>query len=394
MRMLDENELTVASRMAGRLTGRNSPEDEVALEAWLQESEEHRRFYERVTDGAYLSVRLQAYEACSLEELRGRLMAAVGREARRRRFVRRIRSVAAVATVLLVVGSLLLWQTGRVEPMAVQEVVPGRQCAVLETADGRQMELTPGADLGGMVADGVVVANGQDGLSYRATDAEAAGMPEYNMVTVPKGGEYQLTLADGSRVWLNAASRLRYPVRFTGGKREVFLEGEAYFEVSRSEAPFEVHGGGQCVRVLGTEFNVMAYGNEGRVQTTLVNGKVQVAADDGRGGKPVVLLPGEQAELDKAKGTYTTRRVDVADYCGWRERLFVFGEEDLATMMRKLARWYDVEVEIESPGLQRIEFYGVIGRYEHISTILDMLKKMRKLDYRMEGRKVIIKEIR
>lgn len=91
---------------------------------------------------------------------------------------------------------------------------------------------------------------------------------------------------------------------------------------------------------------------------------------------------------------FTTRQVDVADYCGWRERLFVFGEEDLATMMRKLARWYDVEVEIESPDLQKMEFYGVIGRYEHISTILDMLKKTKKLDYQIAGRRVIIKEIR
>ena len=216
---------------------------------------------------------------------------------------------------------------------------------------------------------------------------------EYNTIIIPRGGEYRLTLADGTRVWLNSETRLRYPVVFTGERRDAYLEGEAYFEVTRTGKPFEVHCEGMAIRVLGTAFNVMAYRNEPVIQTTLVNGSVRVTSEM-QLGQPVVLTPGRQAEMNVRTGNIESREVSVESYVGWKDQLFVFDEENMVSMMRKLARWYDVDITIESPVLREKTFYGVIRKYENISKILDMLKKTQNVDYTIKGRNIVIKEIR
>ena len=147
------------------------------------------------------------------------------------------------------------------------------------------------------------------------------------------------------------------------------------------------------MRVLGTSFNVMAYRDEPKVQTTLVTGSVRVTLDE-QSGKTVLLTPGQQAELDKNNGDITMWVVNVENYTGWKDKLFIFDEEDLETMMRKLARWYDVDISIETPDLREKIFYGVIRKYENISKILDMLKKTQNIDYSIQGKKIVIKKAR
>ena len=240
--------------------------------------------------------------------------------------------------------------------------------------------------------EGTVVTNDSNRLAYKQGHSGNPSALEYNTIIIPRGGEYQLILSDGSRVWLNSDTRLRYPVSFIGEKREVYLEGEAYFEVSPSDKPFEVHGGGQSVCVLGTSFNVMAYGDEAKVQTTLVSGSVRVVLD--QSDKTVLLTPGHQAEMDKNIGKISMREVNVENYIGWKDKLFIFDEEDLVTIMKKLARWYDVDIIIETPELKEKIFYGVIRKYENISKILGMLKKTQNIDYLIEGKKIVIKEVR
>ena len=161
----------------------------------------------------------------------------------------------------------------------------------------------------------------------------------------------------------------------------------------RNEAcPFIVHAKDLDMKVLGTSFNVMAYGDESKVQTTLVSGSVRVVLD--QSDKTVLLTPGHQAEMDKNSGKITMREVNVENYIGWKDKLFMFDEEDMVTIMNKLARWYDVDIIIETPELKEKVFYGVIRKYENISTILDMLKKTQNIDYLIEGKKIVIKEVR
>ncbi len=258
-------------------------------------------------------------------------------------------------------------------------------------ADGRRVELGTGKHFEQWQQNGMIVTNDSNRLSYKQIDLKETFGLEYNTIIIPRGGEYQLTLSDGSRVWLNSDTRLRYPVNFSEEKRQVYLDGEAYFEVSHSEKPFEVYGGGQKVQVLGTSFNVMAYREESLVQTTLVTGSVRVVGVD-LFDKEVLLTPGQQAEINKNDGDITIRDVNVENYIGWKDKLFIFNDETMENMMRKLARWYDVDIIIESAELKKSEFYGVIRKYEHISKILDMLKKTQNISYSIEGKKIVIKE--
>lgn len=391
--MYGDNNLKIASWIAARLNGTIQQEEEKMLEEWIHENDEHQLFYERLVERDYLTGRLQEYENYSLEALKERVMFSVSKQGKRISLIQRIKQIAAILLIPLIAGSVFLFMVEKKEisPLAT-DIIPGKECAVLEMADGRKVELGLGKNLGQLQLEGTVVTNDSNRLAYKQNHSGNPSTLEYNTIIIPRGGEYQLILSDGSRVWLNSDTRLRYPVSFIGEKREVYLEGEAYFEVSHSDKPFEVHGGGQCVRVLGTSFNVMAYGDESKVQTTLVSGSVRVVLD--QSDKTVLLTPGHQAEMDKNSGKITMREVNVENYIGWKDKLFMFDEEDMVTIMNKLARWYDVDIIIETPELKEKVFYGVIRKYENISTILDMLKKTQNIDYLIEGKKIVIKEVR
>ena len=213
------------------------------------------------------------------------------------------------------------------------------------------------------------------------------------LVEAPLGAKTKLILPDSTLVWLNAGSKIVYSQGFGVKDRHLRLNGEAYFEVTRTGKMFEVHCKGMDVQVLGTSFNIMAYRDEPAIQTTLVNGRVQVNSDRETGGS-IVMEPGYQVQLDTLTGKMEMYEVNVANFVGWKEKLFVFDDENMETMMRKLARWYDVDIVIESPKLRKSVFYGVIRKYENISKILDMLKKTQNIDYVIENKRIVIKEAR
>src|SRR5690606_22741368 len=200
-------------------------------------------------------------------------------------------------------------------------------------------------------------------------------------LTTPKGGTYRLTLSDGTNVWLNAASTLRYPAKFTGTERMVELEGEAYFEVSRLtrgsdiRVPFRVVSKGQTVEVLGTEFNITAYADEDAVRTTLVEGSVQVVSDgaiETQRPQPVTLRPGQQSVVSP-DGTQINS-VDVSMFTAWKDGLFSFRETEMSDAMRQLARWYNVDVVYEG-AVPETYFFGNIRRDKSLAHALAILKK-------------------
>jgi ferric-dicitrate binding protein FerR (iron transport regulator) len=178
-------------------------------------------------------------------------------------------------------------------------------------------------------------------------------------------------------------------VAFSGESREVYLEGEAYFDVTRSGRPFRVHARGVTVEVLGTSFNVMGYAGEESVQATLVSGRVRVSVD-GEPSGGVELLPGQQSRVDTS-GVITVVAVDPHAYTSWKENLLVFDDEPLEAIARKLSRWYDVEITIESPASRATLFYGVVPKYASISIFLEMMKKVYAMEYAIKGRRIIIK---
>jgi len=247
------------------------------------------------------------------------------------------------------------------------DIAPGGNKATLAMENGNTIDLSE-------VQDGIVIGreitylDGTPVQNRQATGATHESVSQL-ILTTPKGGTYRVTLSDGTNVWLNASSTLRYPSRFAESERIVKLEGEAYFDVSKG-VPFKVVSSGQTVEVLGTQFNVSAYPDEQQVQTTLVEGIVQVAAESQ--SLSMRLLPGEQSTLIDAH--LKKNRADIASVIAWKEGLFSFNETELRVVMNQLSRWYDVTVEYQGT-IPVTYYYGAISRQESLANVLDLLRQ-------------------
>lgn len=273
------------------------------------------------------------------------------------------------------------------------DVLPGGNKAFLTLDDGTKISLTDAEN--GEIArqQGLSIRKTADGqLVYTvAGNAAANGPGTFNTIETPKGGQYRVNLPDGTRVWLNAASSLRYPTKFNGITRSVSLLGEGYFEVAKIKdsrgqlVPFIVKSGNQEVEVLGTHFNINSYDDEDAVKTTLAEGSVRVVS--GLEGKKVMLEPGEQSELD-SKGIQV-KKVDLEAILAWKQGDFIFEGEDLKSIMRKVARWYDVEVSYKGK-FDNLKFGGSISRSKNISSVLGIMEATGSVNFDVNGKHVTV----
>ncbi|SDS92134.1 FecR family protein [Mucilaginibacter mallensis] len=221
-------------------------------------------------------------------------------------------------------------------------------------------------------------------LAYRANNNGLIASV-YNTLSTPRGGHYQVVLPDGSKVWLNAASSIRFPTAFTGKERKVEITGEAYFEVAKNKnSPFVVKINNSEVRVFGTHFNVMAYNDEALVKTTLLEGSVQFS----NGSSSCMLKPGEQSELNKSGQVKVVANVDVDNAIAWKNNLFYFEDADIDDVMRQLSRWYDVDVVYNKKVDER--FFAEIPTTSKLSEVLKALELTGKVNFDIQGRKIII----
>lgn len=255
----------------------------------------------------------------------------------------------------------------------IKDIAPGGNKAMLTLADGTQIILDS-AGTGALTKEGnVTVIKMDDGqLAYQSQSSNLKPQTAvYNTISTPKGGQYQLILADGTKVWLNAESSLRFPVAFQGKERKVELTGEGYFEVTRNEnAPFYVNVGTMSVRVLGTHFNVSAYTDESSIKTTLAEGSVIV----NNGQTEVKLNPGQQAKFDKKDDMFRKiDNVDVSAITAWKNNEFLFNETELHEAMKQLGRWYDFEVVYESQ-IPPTYLYGTISRDKKLTDVLKIME--------------------
>lgn len=311
---------------------------------------------------------------------------------------RRWASIAAAVLIVLSAGVVLYRYSNNHQSQSVQlasqygdDVLPGGNRAVLTLADGRKIDLDDAAK--GLLAEqaNISITKTDDGeVAYKIKAGPYSNaITGYNTVTTPKGGQYQIRLPDGSRVWLNAASSLRYPMAFAAGERRVQLTGEGYFEVARNEQqPFIVESHGQSIRVLGTEFNIQAYEKEPAVATTLVSGSISITpvATD----RITVLKPGEQSIL--TGGSLKVRNVSVGNFTAWKEGLIVLNNVDLATVIRQLERWYDVEFTGAEPNFVSAPFFGEIPRDINLSGVLAALEIQTNIHFEIDGRRVLMSE--
>jgi len=328
--------------------------------------------------------------------------AKTGAEYGREKAVIRMRRwmIAAAVLLLLGVGAWLL--AGRhassgiasspvlIKNKPIDVPAPNGNNAILTLADGSTVVLDS-AKNGELVrqGDAQVSKSNAGRLIYNAIGHMPSAIV-YNTVSTRRGGQFQIVLPDGSKVWLNTVSSLRFPTAFTGTERVVELKGEAYFEVAKNAAlPFVVHVGtgddkGMDVRVLGTQFDVMAYDNEAEIRTTLLEGAVNVI----KGDKSKVLAPGQQAKLDKQGGLTLDANADVELATAWKNGFTSFRSADIRSIMRQVERWYDIDVVYEGNVPDRT-FSGGISRDANLSDLIRLLE-VSKIHFKVEGRKLIV----
>jgi ferric-dicitrate binding protein FerR (iron transport regulator) len=260
---------------------------------------------------------------------------------------------------------------------------------VLELSDGRRLALDK-ATSADITDAGVRVSHVEGALDYASAPQQEEGERLFHEVSTPVGGEFNLTLSDGTLVYLNAGSRLRFPVRFAGeGAREVTLEGEAYFEVERAGSPFVVHAREMEVTVLGTGFNVMAYEEDARAELTLVHGKVNVVV----GEEEWLLLPSRQLVVDRRTGTCTVREVERAGArASWRSGVLDFDSMSLEELATRLGRWYNVTFSFADERLKELQFTGAVRKYENIDYILDLIGATTDVAFEVEGNAITVRE--
>lgn len=306
------------------------------------------------------------------------------------------RWAAAAAVLLAVAGTALLSRSNdpvdmlAVEPVQLPaEILPGGNKATLTLNDGSAVVLDE-MQTGSSLQQGMIQVNKtKDGeLVYRVVPSKLApATVQYNTVSTPKGGQYQVRLPDGTNVWLNAASSIHFPTSFIQAQRAVTVTGEVYFEVAHlPKQPFVVTAGSTRVEVLGTHFNVMAYNNEPSIKTTLLEGSVKIMD----AGRTAVLKPGEQIQVNATRFS-KAKDVDVEAELAWKNGLFYFREAGLETVMKQLERWYDISVTFQGAVPEK-QFSGKVSRNVNLSELMEILGFFDDMECTIQGKTVTIKQ--
>ncbi len=300
-----------------------------------------------------------------------------------------LRLVAAVATLLVCVGGLW-WMKWSEKPEGMVVVSDAKQPRLI-LYNGEEIALGLEKEGEQTVYYPHFVINRKE-KNIICSDSVTIEEKErrYNLLDVPRGAEYELVLPDGTHVWLNADSRLRFPTHFDPKERKVYLVGEAYFQVAKeANRPFRVEVFSQVVEVLGTEFNVYAYQHENLMYTTLVEGRVAIAIEGSE--KQQVLLPGQQAVVGKQDGSLVVHEVNIAQVVDWKNGMFVFDEQSLEVILRKAARWYDVEISYENLEAKSIVFKGNLPRYGKLPELLKILESSSDIHFTLEENRLVVK---
>jgi transmembrane sensor len=358
-----------------------------------QHQEEIKRLLEAAIETAVPDRRLEKEKA---DQLFATIMASSSQQApvvsiNTRRFSWQKIAVAASVIFLAGISLFLFFQSNRHQPetktvsAAKQNhpILPGRDNAILTLSDGTKVVLDSASN-GALANQGntaIIKSGGQ--VRYTSKQKEQAAI--YNTIATARGNQYQLILSDGTKVWLNAASSLQYPVSFTGNERRVSMTGEVYFEVAHNSAsPFKVTVNGMEVTVLGTRFNVNSYTDEKGIKTTLLEGAVKVSKEN----EKAVLKPGQQATLTESGALRFANDVDVDEVVAWKNGSFIFNGQNVEAVMRQIGRWYDVDVIYKGP-ISKETFSGVVSRKSKLPDVLKILEDG-GVKFKVENRKIFV----
>ena len=371
------------------LSGNLSVADEKMFSSWLDESESRRFLFKQCCKEYYRLRWSNKWNEVSVDNSFLRVQKRLKRERR----IRILKYAAFVTMLLTIAGGMVLLK----EPAEDSDVVlladkiPSIDVnkPILTLSTGEQIILSSDVlDQQSLLGVDVSLID-SNSLKYNVKERVEKQSVSYNKLTIPRGSDFYLTLSDGSRVWLNAASELKYPEVFCNGERKVYLSGEAYFEVAQdSAAPFIVCVANMELEVVGTSFNVKAYEDENLITTTLMTGKIVQYYPDIN--KKIVLEPSKQSVYNRKLGTLATQVVDIQDVIAWKEAWIVIRNQRLDDILRGLSRWYDFEVVYENPELKDVRFHLHSKRFDNIQMILDVLQATNGIHVRYQGNRIYI----
>ena len=378
--------------------GKATPEQKARVREWLEESASHRDSYDRLHRLWCKVCYAEKYGKVDVERAKEEFLRHVAMEKRGRgRFYRFVAWGGSVAACLLVAWFVAQKPVDeeQTELFEISEIVGGQADVTLVLGDGRQVAIRRDSAFNLNMGKVNLEQAAGTGLRYSTRNDSAQGavpaQVEYNVIKVPRGGEYTLTLEDGTRIWLNSETELKFPVRFVGKTREVKIVGEGYFEVAKdSLRPFVVRAGDVRTQVLGTSFNVKAYRDEKVRAVTLVSGKVSVSA----GRERELLSPGWQAAWDEERGALSKQKVDVKPIVSWKTGMFDFVDMPLEELTTQLSRWYDVDFFFVNESIKNIHFTGAVKRANTLKFMLDFVSLTSDVGYEIKGKTICLYSVK
>lgn len=397
--MKDLNENTEAvfdiSEIIARKLGGEELTDEEGkkLGDWIFSSVRNRSLYNRIKDSRNFDQRNELIRQINTEGAWFRYKQKINIGPDRKRHIQWWPYAAAIFIAVLMISTFyVIRQKEKVEPVQIAEeqIVPGSKSAILVLGSGKSINLDKSDSLDIKEEDGTRIVKDDQLLSYHQMTDEADVKVPSNTLIVPRGGEYNLVLSDSTKVYLNSMSKLVYSASFSKGPREVFLEGEACFMVKKDvKKPFIVNMNGMRIEVLGTTFNVNAYQDQGKIVTTLVEGKVRLFAGAGQ-SREYILSPDDQAVFNASSGgKVQIRQVNASNYIRWIDGVYVFDQQSLGEIMQTLSRWYDFNYWFEQPDIEQLPFKGGLNKYESIDPILEIIESTGKVKATIKGKNIL-----
>lgn len=386
----DPIDFRISDLLARHLAGLTNPEEEKALQKWLSDPE-NRAFFERIQSDEVIAAKIDRYVAEDVDQAFEHFKRRRKQHSRQVR-IRRWWVAAAVGIPVALAASLFL-------PFGPKTSAPDRAISAASTDGLDQPRLTLSGNRQVILTDTnlrIFEENGtialRDGLvDYSALNEEVMSQDAYNLLEVPASFTYHLILSDGTKVWMNAQSSLRFPVTFGRDERVVEASGEVYFEVQPdADRPFFVQTNGLKVAVTGTSFNVHHYPNEAFAQITLTEGQVQVHVAE----KIYALTPGKQLHWDHQRNTLTTRTVNVDEFTSWREGTYIFKSRQLDEVLRVAERWFDVQFVVADESVTSSIYTGILIKDEQLEQFLARLENTSDYTFKREGRLVSVQERR
>lgn len=377
----------IASMIVSYLHGKITKDDEEELKSWLNESAEHRHLFDQLSDQTQSEDIVKMMFRWNLPQAWN----SIQRKAVRRHKLKMVYRAIAVVVVLLI-GSTILFQLKseelgqRIASQYDSVVMPRRSVAKLTVADGTSYELDTVSKP--ELLPNVIIENGKEIVfkTALAVNSDKPKVVRYHTIEIPRGGEYKIRLSDGTQIYLNSETELRFPENFIAStERKVYLKGEAYFVVAKDESkPFVVKCADYTVKVLGTAFNVSNYPDNDFSHTTLKEGQVEIV----RNGILTKLKPGQQAKIDATK--MDIWEVNVENYTTWMNEHFRFQSENIEEILKRIARWYDVELFYVNQDVKKFHFSGYLPRYSSIDEVLKLLSLTTKIKFEVKDKLVIV----